>query len=220
MSDKLRSSSDTKCNRRLSGDSWEDLSKELRHSLNRFSSPSFLHSLPNSTSPNHVDQEDSITIPAPQQRAPVSTPPRNFSEVIITTTHCHDICVGPDETQLPNPPTEAPDGTEYEQDRPALVYDGWDQTIPNRIEVKYIPMSLQWFQGRFHDRTEMVGSFKKDCRSWLWKNKPAQLYAFTGDVVDTPLITELAPQEHALSPICEGEREPGQYYNDLEIPSE
>ena len=62
-------------------DQTQHLSRELRHSLNRFSSPSFLRS-PSS-------------LPEP---APPSSPSRNHSAVVLGTPYCHDICVGPDET--------------------------------------------------------------------------------------------------------------------------
>ena len=197
--------------RRVAGtDSWEDLSRELRHSLNRFSSPSFLHSAP-----------------SPPERAPPASPPRNLSAVVLSTPYAQDICVGPDETaaqpapQLPNPPTEAPGaGPEYERDQPSAPYDAWDRALPTRIEVRYIPMSLQWFQGRFHDRSQMVGSFKKDCRSWLWKNRPADFKAFTGDVVESATVVELTPSAHLLPPITE-QLPPGYTCGgDLDIPSE
>ncbi|KAF0298705.1 hypothetical protein FJT64_003937 [Amphibalanus amphitrite] len=215
MTDKLRSNSDTNCRRRLAGtDSWEDLSRELRHSLNRFSSPSFLHSPP------------SPPEPAPPPSPP--PPPRHQSAVVLGTPFGRDICVGPDDTtaapptpQLPNPPAEAPcGGPEYEHDRPTAPYDAWDKALPARIEVRYIPMSLQWFQGRFHDRTQMVGSFKKDCRSWLWKNRPADFKAFTGDVVESATVVELTPSAHLLPSITE--HHPPSYVcdADLDIPSE
>ena len=147
--------------------------------------------------------------------------------MVLGTPYCHDICVGPDETappppQLPNPPTEAPDAdAEYEQDRPSAPYNVWDRALPNRIEVRYIPMSLQWFQGRFHDRSQMVASFKKDCRSWLWKNRPADFRAFAGDVVESSLVAELTCSTHALPPISEKQvRLPSYHYCDLDIPSE
>ena len=195
--------------RRLSSDSWEDLSRELRHSLNRFSSPSFLHSPPR--------------LPEP---APPSSPPRNLSDVVLSTPYCQDICVGPDDTpppQLPNPPAETPDaGVEYGPHRPSAPYDVWDRSLSNRIEVRYIPMSLQWFQGRFHDRTEMVGSFKKDCRSWLWKNRPADFPAFNGAVLESATITELTSPTHGLPPISEKlhSQLPSHHYCDMDIPSE
>ena len=183
----LDGSSDLACS-----DQAQHLSREPRHSLNRFSSPSFLRSPP--------------SLPEP---APPSSPPRNHSPVVLGTPYCHNICVGPDETappppQLPNPPTEAPDGdAEYEQDRPGASYNVWDRALPKRIEGRYIPTSLHWFQGRFHDRSQMVASFKKDCRSWLWKNRPADFRAVAGDVLESSVVAEPTCSTHALPPISE-----------------